>query len=238
MGCYLPLKPWFFPAKFNIQEGLPMLSFLSEVFSKFSELTPTTIAILSILTIVGVGGAIFLRKSAETRFTTRMLVYASVSIALAFVLSYIRLARMPQGGSITPGSMLPIMLFAYIFGPIPGIMTGIAYGFLQYIQDAYLVHWAQFLIDYPIAFGMLGLAGLYRKNLAVGSFIAIFARFLMHFLTGILFFYEYAGDQHVVLYSLGYNGTYLAVEYIICAVIASLPPMRSLFNRLKTNYGV
>ncbi|MGI6141503.1 MAG: energy-coupled thiamine transporter ThiT, partial [Caldicoprobacterales bacterium] len=151
-----------------------MYLLLSEMFSKFAELTPATIAILCLLIIVGVGGAVFLRKSRETRFTTRMLVYASVSIALAFVLSYIRLARMPQGGSITPGSMLPIMLFAYIFGPIPGILTGIAYGFLQCIQDAYLVHWAQLLMDYPVAFGMLGLAGLYRKNLAAGSFIAVF----------------------------------------------------------------
>jgi thiamine transporter len=76
---------------------------------------------------------------------------------------------------------------------------------------------------------MLGLAGLYRKNLAVqAALLPYFARFIMHFLTGILFFAEYAGDQHVVLYSLGYNGTYLAVEFIICAVIASLPPMRKL----------
>jgi thiamine transporter len=112
-------------------------------------------------------------------------------------------------------------------------MTGMAYGFLQYIQDAYMVHWAQLLFDYPIAFGMLGLAGLNRKNLLVGSSIAIFGRFIMHFLTGILFFAEYAGDQHVVLYSLGYNGTFLAAEYVICVVIAMLPPMKSLINQLQ-----
>ena len=98
-----------------IQEGLLMYLLLSEMFSKFAELTPATIAILCLLIIVGVGGAVFLRKSRETRFTTRMLVYASVSIALAFVLSYIRLARMPQGGSITPGCFR--LLFAYIFDP-------------------------------------------------------------------------------------------------------------------------
>lgn len=218
---------------------LPCNSYKEEffMFSKFADLSPTTIAILCMLIIIGAGGIIFIKKSSKVRFTTRMLVYASVSIALSFVLSYIRLAHMPQGGSITPGSMLPVMLFAYIFGPIPGIITGIAYGFLQYIQDAYLVHWAQFLMDYPIAFGMLGLAGLYRKNLAVGSFIAIFARFLMHFLTGILFFAEFAGDQNVVLYSLAYNGSYLSVEFIICAVVASLPPMKNLFRRLQSTYG-
>ncbi|MGI6527608.1 MAG: energy-coupled thiamine transporter ThiT [Caldicoprobacterales bacterium] len=215
-----------------------MTRFLSDMFGKFAELTPATISLLIILLVVGAGGAVLLRKSREVRFTTRMLVYASMSIALAFVLSYIRLARMPQGGSVTPGSMLPLMLFAYIFGPIPGIITGIAYGFLQYIQDPYLVHWAQLLMDYPVAYGMLGLAGLFRKNLIAGSFAAIFSRFLMHFLTGILFFAEFAGDQHVVLYSLGYNGTYLAVEFFICAVIASLPPMKNLFDRLQKTYGM
>ena len=206
---------------------------LSDVFSKFTELSPSTIAIIAALAITGIGGLLFLRKSKDVRITTKMLVYASMSIALAFVLSYIRLFRMPQGGSVTPGSMLPIMLFSYIFGPIPGIMTGIAYGFLQYIQDAYMVHWAQLLFDYPIAFGMLGLAGLNRKNIIVGSSIAVFGRFVMHFLTGILFFAEYAGDQHVVLYSLGYNGTYLVAEYVICIVIALLPPMKSMVNQLQ-----
>ncbi|NLB41265.1 MAG: energy-coupled thiamine transporter ThiT [Clostridiales bacterium] len=210
-----------------------MFLFLSDVFSKFTELSPSTIAIIAALAITGIGGLLFLRKSKDVRITTKMLVYASMSIALAFVLSYIRLFRMPQGGSVTPGSMLPIMLFSYIFGPIPGIMAGMAYGFLQYIQDAYMVHWAQFLFDYPIAFGMLGLAGLNRKNIIVGSSIAVFGRFVMHFLTGILFFAEYAGDQHVVLYSLGYNGTYLVAEYIICIVIALLPPMKSMVNQLQ-----
>lgn len=206
---------------------------LSDVFSKFTELSPSTIAIIAALAITGIGGLLFLRKSKDVRISTKMLVYASMSIALAFVLSYIRLFRMPQGGSVTPGSMLPIMLYAYIFGPIPGIMTGMAYGFLQYIQDAYMVHWAQLLFDYPIAFGMLGLAGLNRKNIIVGSSIAVFGRFVMHFLTGILFFAEYAGDQHVVLYSLGYNGTYLVAEYVICIVIAMLQPMKNMVNQLQ-----
>ncbi|NLC44338.1 MAG: energy-coupled thiamine transporter ThiT [Clostridiales bacterium] len=215
-----------------------MFLFLSDVFSKFAELSPSTIAIIAALAITGIGGILFLRKSKDVRITTKMLVYASMSIALAFVLSYIRLFRMPQGGSVTPGSMLPIMLFSYIFGPIPGIITGMAYGFLQYIQDAYMVHWAQLLFDYPIAFAMLGLAGLNRKNFIVGSSIAVFGRFVMHFLTGILFFAEYAGDQHVVLYSLGYNGTYLVAEYVICIVIAMLPPMKSMVNQLQKTASI
>jgi thiamine transporter len=211
--------------------------FLSKMFEKFAELTPSTIAVLSLLIIVGIGGTILIRKSKEVNFTTRMLVYASVCIALSFVLSYIRLFRMPQGGSITPGSMLPIMAFAYIFGPVPGVIAGMAYGLLQYIQDSYMVHWIQFFVDYPIAFGFLGLAGVYRKNLAVGSFIAVFGRFLMHFLSGIIFFAEYA-EGPVVLYSLGYNGTYLAVEFIICVVIAMMPQVRSMLQQLQKSYSL
>ncbi|MDD2503052.1 MAG: energy-coupled thiamine transporter ThiT [Clostridia bacterium] len=207
--------------------------YLAYMFSKFAELSPSAIAVVAALAITGIGGIFFLRKSKDVRFSTKMLVYASMSIALAFVLSYIRLYKMPQGGSVTPGSMLPILLFAYIFGPIPGILTGIAYGFLQFIQDSYLVHWAQLLFDYPIAFGMLGLAGINRKNFVLSSSIAIFGRFVMHFLSGIIFFADSAGDQHVVLYSLGYNGTYLVAEYVICIVIAMLPPMKDLVNRLQ-----
>ena len=210
-----------------------MPKFLSNILGDFAEFNPSTIAILILLVMVGTGGIIFLRKSREVKFTTKMLVYASVCIALSFVLSYIRLYHMPQGGSITPASMLPVMTFAYIFGPIPGVLAGIAYGMLQYIQEGYVVHWIQFFLDYPVAFGFLGLAGLYRKNLSVACVIGIAGRFLMHFLTGIVFFYEYAQGQPVVWYSLVYNGTYLLVELVICAVVASLPQVRNMVRSLQ-----
>jgi len=213
------------------------MQFFSQMFEKFAELSPNTIAVLALLVLIGVGGTIIIRKSRQVNFTTRMLVFASICIALSFVLSYIRLARMPQGGSITPASMLPVMAFAYIFGPVPGVIAGIAYGFLQFIQDSYLVHWIQLFIDYPIAFGCLGLAGLFRKNFRLGILVAVLGRFLMHFLTGIIFFAEYAGDQHVVLYSLGYNGSYLAVELAICLIIVSLPQVKNMLNQLQTRYG-
>ena len=213
------------------------MQFFSQMFEKFAELSPNTIAVLALLVLIGVGGTIIIRKSRQINFTTRMLVFASICIALSFVLSYIRLARMPQGGSITPASMLPVMAFAYIFGPVPGVIAGIAYGFLQFIQDSYLVHWIQLFIDYPIAFGCLGLAGLFRKNFRLGILVAVLGRFLMHFLTGIIFFAEYAGDQHVVLYSLGYNGSYLAVELAICLIIVSLPQVKNMLNQLQTRYG-
>ncbi|MBM7616112.1 energy-coupled thiamine transporter ThiT [Alkaliphilus hydrothermalis] len=209
---------------------------MKEMFEKLFEFTPATLSILAVLAIIGIGGLVFLKKSKEVQFTTRMIVYGSLCISLSFVLSFIRLGRLPQGGTITPASMLPMILFAVMFGPIPGIIAGLAYGMLQYFQDGYVVHWAQFFLDYPLAFGLLGLAGLYRKNLVVSTFIGGLGRFTMHFLSGIIFFAEYAPEgTPVALYSLIYNGSFLGVDLLICAAIAILPQIRNITRYVQGN---
>ena len=84
---------------------------------------------------------------------------AAICMALSFVLSYIRLFKMPQGGPVTPASLLPILAFAYYHGSVPGLVVGIAYGFLQMIQDPWIVGAAQAMLDYPLAFGCIVFAG-------------------------------------------------------------------------------
>lgn len=210
---------------------------LRDMFIRITQFTPTTWTLLILLVLIAVGGALFIKKSRTVTVTPRMLVYASVCIALAFVLSYIRLARMPQGGSITPGSMLPMILFAYIFGPVPGVMAGLAHGLLQSVQDPFVVHWAQYLLDYPLAFGLLGLAGLYRKNLTIAILIGSFARFFMHVLSGVIFFGEFAPEgTPVVLYSIVYNGSFLGVDALICILLAMVPQIRNMASHLKSSY--
>ncbi len=216
------------------------ISYIRSMFEEFLEFTPVTIAITVLLLIIGIGGIIFVRRSREVKFTTGMLVNASLCIALSFVLSYIKLWSMPQGGSVTPASMLPVMLFAFIYGPIPGVMAGIAYGILQYIQGGYVVHWVQLIMDYPLAFGLLGLAGLYRKNIVVACFIGVFGRFLMHFLTGVIFFSEITQAADIlpsILYSAAYNGPFLGVEFLICAAITLLPQMNRMIKHLQKTYS-
>ena len=95
-------------------------------------------------------------------WTAQTVAYGAVAIALSFVLSYIRVFRMPQGGSITPASMLPLMLFAAAFGFGPGVAAGLVYGVLQYLQGGDFLSVWQVIFDYLIAFAALGLAGLYR----------------------------------------------------------------------------
>jgi thiamine transporter len=170
--------------------------------------------------------------SKKTKFNTKMLAYGALAIAIAFVLSYIRVVRFPNGGSITVASMLPIFVFAYIAGPRAGIAVGLCYGMLQFIQDAYFVHWAQFLLDYPIAFALLGLSGLFKERLYLGAIVGSLGRFIAHFISGIVFFATYAGDQNVFLYSFLYNISYILPDTLICLGILTLSGVRNMINRM------
>ena len=207
------------------------------MFEKLFELKPEVISMLGILVLLAAVITFMATKRKSVKMNTRMIVYGSLSIALSFVLSYIRLYHLPQGGSITPASMLPMFLFSVTFGPIPGIIAGVAYGLLQFMQDFYFVHWAQLFIDYPLAFGALGLAGFYRKNMAVSCFIGGFGRFFMHFLSGVIFFASYAGDANVWIYSLIYNGSSIGIDVLICIIVSMLPQVQSVIKKIQKEIG-
>ena len=172
-----------------------MMLLFSDIFGKFADLTPSTIAILVLLSVAGLGGN--WTKSRRVRFTTWMLVYASVSVALSFVLSTSALSH-ASGWKITPGSMLPMIIYAYIFDPFPA-SYGNGLWYAPVYSDHYIVHWAPVLLTYPVAFGMLGIAGFFRKTCCWAVLLPS-RQVLMHFLTGILFC-RICGDQHAALYS-------------------------------------
>lgn len=211
-----------------------IINYLSGVFEKFPEIKLQTWALVIGLILAAFLFSKIISKKRPT--STKKLVYGSLCIALAFVLSYIRLFHMPQGGSITPASMLPIMLFAYMFGPVDGIIAGVAYGLLQYVQDAWAVHWIQLLFDFPLAFAMLGLAGYFKKNLRLGLIVGAIGRYIFHVLSGIFFFADYAIElgKAPVPYSLGYN-SFVGVELIICLLLVSVPQFKKALDRIKDN---
>ncbi|MDF2591019.1 MAG: energy-coupled thiamine transporter ThiT, partial [Clostridia bacterium] len=108
------------------------------------------------------------------RLSTRALVEAGVMIALAQVLSYVRIFEMPSGGSVTAGSMVPILFFAIRWGVGPGILAGSVYGILQFLLGPkYSMHILSILFDYIVAFGVLGLAGMFNKSLK-GVILGVF----------------------------------------------------------------
>ena len=180
---------------------------------------------VSILLIVGLS----LLDKQTLRFNARSLAYAGICTAMSYALSYIKLWDMPQGGSITLVSLLPLMLYAYIFGVKKGVFVGFTYGILQALQDPWLIHPAQFLLDYPVAFSAVGLAGLFKNTtyfkklpqikFTLGACIAGCMRFACHVLSGALAFEAYAEGQNVWLYSLVYN-SYVFIDAALVVVAA------------------
>ena len=147
-----------------------------------------------------------------------------VAIALAAVLGQVRLFAMPQGGSVSL-ELLPVIFIAVRRGVVPGLVTGVVYGFLQLaLPGAFVFHPLQALLDYPLAFGALAVGGFVAvtgwRSLAVAVAFACAARFVFHFLSGLIFFAEYApGWEAPWLYSLTYNVLYLLPEAVLTAVL-------------------
>ncbi|HSH35717.1 energy-coupled thiamine transporter ThiT [Schnuerera sp.] len=167
------------------------------------------------------------------KWSTKMLVEAGIMIALSILLSRIKVYEAPQGGSVTAGSMIPIMLFAMRWGLGPGITAGITFGLLKLMLGGWVFSPTQAILEYPIAFGFLGLAGVFSNSIEKakdGSYfkiilsvlLAIAGRFICHLLAGVIFFSEYAGTQNPWIYSFGYQASYLIPEFIVSAIILSL----------------
>ncbi len=158
-----------------------------------------------------------------------MMVEGALMVALSFGLHFIKIFHLPQGGSVTLGGMVPLLIFAIRYGVGPGVMAGAAYGLLDLVVEPFIVHPAQLLLDYPLAYGVLGLAGLFPKNAVLGSFVGIFGRFIASFLSGVIFFSQYA-EGNVYLYSAGYQASYLLPEFIISVVLLTVL-QRTLIQR-------
>lgn len=168
-------------------------------------------------------------------WTTRQLVFGALCIAIAFALSFFKFFEMPNGGSITPASMLPIMIFAYVYGTPKGLIVGLAYGLLQMVQDLYVVHWAQFILDYILAFMALSLTGLFKRNILPGIITGGIGRFVFAFLSGFIFFGQYAPEgQSAIAYSFVYNIGYMGPEIAICFVVALIPAIQKTIESFKS----
>lgn len=180
------------------------------------------------LIVVIIALAFILGRKDKKGFDTRTIAYAAVCIAMSFALSYIKMWEMPQGGSITLASLLPLMIFSYMFGVKKGVFAGFIYGILQAIQDPWLIHPAQFLLDYPVAFASIGVAGMFRNvkafenkpqiAFALGGIVASVLRFLCHILSGVFAFSEYAGEQNPWIYSMAYN-SFVFIDIAIVIVV-------------------
>ena len=152
----------------------------------------------------------------SNRLNTKVLTEVAILVALATVLSYIRFVVFPQGGSVTLASMVPLIILSYRRGWRVGIFASLVYGLIQFYQDPWMLNWAQFILEYPVAFGVIGLAGLFKERELIGAGVGLGLRFLAHTLAGVVFWSEYAPPgMSPVLYSIIYNGSYMLPEIII-----------------------
>jgi thiamine transporter len=152
-----------------------------------------------------------------------------MAIALATILQFLRVYQAPFGGAVTAGSMIPLMLIALRWGPGVGIITGTAYGLINYLLGPYFLTPIQFLLDYPVPFALLGLAGLFRRQPYVGFTVAIAGRFVAHLVSGVAFWASNApAGMNPWVYSALYNGQYLLPELIISLLLLRmlLPTLR------------
>ena len=181
------------------------------------------------------------RSAVSGRTRTRMLCEGAIMVALAQILSYIKLMELPNGGSLTP-AMFPILLFAVRWGLKDGLLAGFVFGLLQLIFDgAYAWGWQSMLLDYLVAFPPLGLAGLFKGKkwgIFAGTVLGCLGRFIVHFISGITIYRIYAPTEILGtvfdepnLYSLVYNGSYMLPNTILALAIAGL-----LYAPLKKFY--
>ena len=201
-------------------------------------LTTPGYVVLVILMVAALVIPIALSRKNSKKMSAKQLTFCAVAMALALVTSFIKFASLPMGGSITLFSMFFICFIGYLYGPKIGIMTGVAYGILQLIIEPYIYAPLQVLLDYPLAFGALGLAGFFSNKkfgLTTGVIVGILGRYICHVISGYVFFASYAPEgMNPMIYTLGYNATYIVPELIATVIVVSLPPVTKALKYVKT----
>ncbi len=172
------------------------------------------------------------KSATETRILAEMILFIALANALYLISKfYLPFLRLPQGGRITIGSMVPLLWFALRRGLRWGVEAGLVYGLVHMIVSGDIYYPTQIILDYPLAFGALGIAGAFRKHPVIGVGGGIVGRFVCHFISGVIFFGQYAWEGwNVIAYSAAYNATYLVPEFIISVVVIFILLKKNVLN--------
>ena len=201
-----------------------------------------------VLFIALLAAVLVIDKKGNLIFDTKSIARAGICIATSFALSYVKIFNLPQGGSITLVSLLPIMLYAYMHGPKKGLAIGFIYGILQAIQDPFIIHPAQFLLDYPIAFAMVAFTGIFSNvkaleklpqvKFVLGAICVAIFRYIAHLISGIFAFSAYCPENmNVFAYSAVYN-SFVFVDMIFNMVLgAILLSSKAFVNSLNPSFA-
>ncbi len=187
------------------------------------------LAVVIMLAVFFAGITIAGRKA---KITARELTFSAMAIALAFLLSFIKIVDMPWGGSVTLLSMFFVTIVGYFYGPAVGFIAAFAYSILQFIQGGggYMLSPMQVGMDYLFAFTALGASGFFYKKkngLILGYLCAIILRGLFHSIGGYMFWMDYMPENFPqslsAVYPILYNYAYILVEGIITVIVLLIP---------------
>lgn len=219
----------------------------NEIVNEWGEVTyePTMLGnvllAVVIIALIVVAAVIGKKKVADAgmgkKLTAKQIAFCAMSIALATILSNIKLFHFPTGGSVTLLSMFVVTLPGFFFGPVAGIVTAVSYGVFRMIINPYILFPAQLVVDYLLAFGALGLSGFFSnaKNGLIKGYIAgVLGRFVFSVISGWIFFGSYAWEGWGALpYSIVYNAIYMFSEAILTVIVLLIPAVKNAVYRVK-----
>lgn len=199
----------------------------------YGKVNQLVLFLASVLLIAAMLAVAFLcDKKGDFRFDGKSVALAGICVSLSFALSYIKIWDLPQGGSVTLVSLLPVALYGYLCGAKKGVFVGLVYGLLQSMQDPYIIHPAQYLLDYPVAFAAAGLAGVFRNakgmppqvKFVLGALLVGLFRYTAHTVSGIFAFGAYAvdaGAANAFVYSAAYN-SFVFIDILLVAAAGAV----------------
>lgn len=218
----------------------------SQFFSKIHEIfmslpqnvsdimkSPLTLLALAAFVII----LLLLMKARNIKFDSKMITTIGLTLALTTILDLLKIYHFPQGGGVTLGSMVPILLLSYMYGPLVGMLTGFLFGILSLFFNPYILHPVQVLFDYPLPYLALGIAGFFPDKKILGAAVAIFSRYFFHFISGVVFFGSFAPEgMSPWIYSLTVNGLLGLAEGTICVVVLLVLPVNLLIKSANVSY--
>lgn len=177
--------------------------------------------------------AFYLFNLRKFKLDTKTMIVIALFAACSLVLSKIQLIQYPQGGGINLLSSLPILMVGLLYGPSTGMTCGLVAGLVSLIGGAYIIHPAQFLLDYILPTMLLGVSGIFgsdsKRNIFIGCIIAVLLKQTAHILSGCVYFGEYAWEGWDPLpYSIVYNLSGTGVEGLLSTIVLIVMPLAKI----------
>ena len=181
---------------------------------------------------------IYIFEVRKVKFNIRLIFLISIFASISYILSMFKFISMPQGGSITLFSMLPVMLMSFLYGRGAGLTLGLLFGFLKILDGVVFVNPMQFILDYMIANMCLGFSNIFgmktKINIFFGCLFGGFLSLIFNIISGVLFFGEFAHEgMNVWIYSTVYNFSSIGIEVLITSVFMCFFPIQKFLDKKK-----